>query len=109
MSTSSRIFHKIKSLFRMSQSGLDSKIDFNAPLDETQLEGKRVLITGGASGIGAGCARLFVTHGAHVIIADMNEELGMTVVKELEGLKGTYVFSPIFLTYPQHPLLYFYQ
>lgn len=89
MSTSSRIFHKIKSLFRMSQSGLDSKIDFNAPLDETQLEGKRVLITGGASGIGAGCARLFVTHGAHVIIADMNEELGMTVVKGLQGLKGT--------------------
>lgn len=89
MGTSSQLLSRIKSLFKMSHSSSDGKIDFTAPLDGSQLEGKRVLITGGASGIGAGCARLFVTHGAHVVIADMNEELGMTVVKELEGLKGT--------------------
>ncbi|KAH7370125.1 hypothetical protein BKA65DRAFT_471358 [Rhexocercosporidium sp. MPI-PUGE-AT-0058] len=65
---------------------------FTAPLNEKQLAGKRILITGGASGIGAGCARLFAAHGSHVIIADLNEELGRALVAELGGSGGSVNF-----------------
>lgn len=37
------------------------------------LEGKRVLITGAASGIGQECARAFARCGAHLVISDVNE------------------------------------
>ena len=37
----------------------------------SQLEGRTAIITGGASGIGAATARLFVEKGARVLIADM--------------------------------------
>jgi 3-oxoacyl-[acyl-carrier protein] reductase len=39
-----------------------------------RLEGKTALVTGGASGFGAGIARKFRAEGAHVMIADINAE-----------------------------------
>jgi NAD(P)-dependent dehydrogenase (short-subunit alcohol dehydrogenase family) len=48
-----------------------------------QLQNKGVLITGGASGLGAACARLFVQAGAKVVIADFNSETGTDLAKEL--------------------------
>jgi hypothetical protein len=40
------------------------------------LKNKTVIVTGAAMGIGKACAVLFQEYGAHVIIADMNEEEG---------------------------------
>lgn len=48
-----------------------------------RLEGKVAVITGAASGIGAGTARMFVAHGAKVIVADMQAEAGLALVAEL--------------------------
>lgn len=49
-----------------------------------RLEGKVALITGGASGIGEATVRLFVHHGAKVVICDIQDSLGLLISKELE-------------------------
>jgi 3-hydroxybutyrate dehydrogenase len=51
----------------------------------TDLSGRRAVVTGGASGIGAACARAFAAAGAHVVIADLNGEAARQVAEELDG------------------------
>ncbi len=48
-----------------------------------QLTNKGVLVTGGASGLGAACVRLLQQSGAKVVIADFNSETGTALAKEL--------------------------
>ncbi len=50
------------------------------------LEGTSVLITGGGSGIGLGCAARFVADGAHVTICGRSEERLARAIQELEPL-----------------------
>jgi len=46
-------------------------------------KGKTALITGGASGMGAACAREFASAGANVVIVDLNGPLAKTVAAEM--------------------------
>jgi NAD(P)-dependent dehydrogenase (short-subunit alcohol dehydrogenase family) len=48
-----------------------------------RLDGKVAVITGAASGIGAGSARRFVAEGAKVVVADMQDVAGRALVDEL--------------------------
>jgi 3-hydroxybutyrate dehydrogenase len=54
-------------------------------LSPTPLAGKRALVTGGASGIGAAVARTLANRGAHVVIADRDENGAAELAGELNG------------------------
>lgn len=49
------------------------------------LKGKRALVTGGASGIGAAVARSLAARGAHVVVADVDEAGAVAVANEVGG------------------------
>jgi 3-oxoacyl-[acyl-carrier protein] reductase len=50
-----------------------------------RLDGKRALVTGAGSGFGEGIARGFAAEGARVLVADVNEEAGLRVAREIGG------------------------
>src|ERR1700733_4357118 len=50
-----------------------------------RLEGAVAVITGGSRGQGAATARIFAAEGARVVIADMLEEEGRTLAREIGG------------------------
>jgi len=50
------------------------------------LTNSTALVTGGASGIGAGCARALAARGATVIIADLQADKGEALADEIEGV-----------------------
>src|SRR3990167_3852562 len=62
------------------------------------LNNKKVIITGGASGIGEQAVRLFIEQGAQVVIADMNVERGQALADELGQNAG---FCHVDLSQPQ--------
>jgi 3-hydroxybutyrate dehydrogenase len=51
----------------------------------TALEGRTALVTGGASGIGAACARELAARGAVVTVADLDDVGAETVAEEIGG------------------------
>ena len=50
-----------------------------------ELKGCVVIITGGASGLGEGTARLFAAHGARILIADVQVDRGQALAREISG------------------------
>ncbi len=54
-----------------------------------RLDGRVALVTGGASGIGEACSRIFTAAGAAVIIMDLDEARGTALAAELPG--GRYI------------------
>lgn len=52
------------------------------------MKNKVVIVTGGASGIGAATALLFAKEGAKVVVSDLQEEKGRNVVREIEEAGG---------------------
>src|SRR5512141_2850676 len=53
------------------------------------LQGKRVLITGGASGIGAATAARFLEEGSQVVVLDRDEKGRAEIQRQLPKLAGT--------------------
>ena len=49
------------------------------------IQGKVFIVTGGASGLGEGTARMLAAQGGTVVIADMQAEKGEAVAKEIGG------------------------
>lgn len=56
------------------------------------LKDKVALITGAASGIGEATAKLFAAEGASVVVSDISEEKGTTVVDEIKEAGGKAIF-----------------
>ena len=52
------------------------------------LDGKRIAITGGASGIGLAAAKLFASYGARVVLLDRNEEGASEAAGGIEGAEA---------------------
>ncbi|WP_077037771.1 3-hydroxyacyl-CoA dehydrogenase [Pelomonas sp. KK5] len=49
------------------------------------IAGKVFIVTGGASGLGEGTARMLAANGATVVIADLAEERGTAIAAEIKG------------------------
>lgn len=63
-------------------------VDTSEPYDPAWVAGKTILITGGASGFGEGFFRKWATHGANVIIGDINDKRGEAIVNEVRQKTG---------------------
>lgn len=50
-----------------------------------RLKGKTAIVTGGASGFGAGIVRKFAAEGANVLVADLNGGLAAQIAEEVRG------------------------
>ena len=64
----------------------------------SDVTGKRILITGGASGIGAASALLLASRGAKVVIGDMAEEMGEAVAKRGQEAGNSITFRKVDVT-----------
>ncbi|MFD6063177.1 3-hydroxybutyrate dehydrogenase [Rhodococcus wratislaviensis] len=54
-------------------------------MTEQSLTGRTALVTGGASGIGAACARTLAARGAHVTVADLDDVAAKSLADEIDG------------------------
>jgi len=50
-----------------------------------EIKGKVFIVTGGASGLGEGAARMLAAHGATVVVADLQDERGTAIAREIGG------------------------
>ncbi len=57
-----------------------------------RLENKTAIVTGGASGFGAGIAQRFAHEGASVVVADINDPKGESTAREIRDSGGDAVY-----------------
>ncbi|CAG8649177.1 10067_t:CDS:2, partial [Paraglomus occultum] len=78
------MLHKFKSAFRPSFA-LSTPVRCLATQRPVRLVNKTFIITGAASGIGAGLARQVVQEGGKVVVVDKDEQNGQKVTDELNS------------------------
>lgn len=71
------------------------KID--AAKTESVVQGRIIIVTGGAQGFGGGVAEELHAKGAHIVVADLNEEVGGQMVTKLnsKGLLSQAIFVKV--------------
>jgi NAD(P)-dependent dehydrogenase (short-subunit alcohol dehydrogenase family) len=67
-------------------------------MTQRKLEGRKALVSGGASGIGEATARLFAAEGANVMIADIDDANGERVVREIVAAGGKAIYRRVDVT-----------
>lgn len=70
-------------------------------VDTTRLEGKVIVITGAASGIGRACAVRYAQEGARVVLADINAENGEAAAQHIRDDGGQAVFQQTDVSEPE--------
>ncbi|WP_435950756.1 SDR family NAD(P)-dependent oxidoreductase [Psychrobacter sp. DM8] len=80
----------------MSTNGVEAS--HLSDLPASNVTGKRILITGGASGIGAASALLLASRGAKIVIGDMNEKGGDSIAKQAIEAKNSVTFRRVDVT-----------
>ncbi|KAF2875583.1 hypothetical protein BDV95DRAFT_278447 [Massariosphaeria phaeospora] len=63
-------------------------VDVSVPYESAWVKGKTILITGGASGFGAGFVRHWAEQGATVVVGDINVEKGDVLAREVRKETG---------------------
>lgn len=58
------------------------------------LEGKVILVTGAAGGIGYQASRVLSAHGARLVVTDVNREGGEALLADLKASGGDAIFQP---------------
>ena len=66
--------------------------------DQKRLLNKKVIVTGGSRGIGAGIVKRLFIEGAEIIIADIREELAKNMIDEIDKGLGKISFKKVDLS-----------
>tara|TARA_B110000438_G_scaffold269225_1_gene285430 strand:- start:83 stop:868 length:786 start_codon:yes stop_codon:yes gene_type:complete len=67
-------------------------------INEKRLLNKKVIVTGGSRGIGAGIVKRLFSEGAEIIIADIREELAKNLINEVDNGLGKITFQKVDLS-----------